>query len=293
MVGAWREALVEPHDGKTQPSSRYLLHHGRGERRWADGGEIAWHDIAPLQYDVAPGLPMLAWELRGERGCFQAAFLEEPKGDGFVVRFDDGVNLKLGLSALRERWTLPLRVLCRHGDYQSAKVLEALSGLLRVEFRGGVIRWALPEEVLAEHEGDGSSPLGMGMAAVSHVAVWSSSGYGSKYADDAAWQRASLLSDVDEGADEAQSIEVVLEADRSRKSVPLSSIRRPRREKELDGLHEGVRVLVMDGTWLPGIVNGIADDSNSGQPCCDGDLHTRREAHHHDGRAARARDARR
>ena len=54
----WRDALVE-----MQSAGRYLLHHGRGEKRWADGGEIAWHDIAPMPFDVAEAKPMLGWQV--------------------------------------------------------------------------------------------------------------------------------------------------------------------------------------------------------------------------------------
>ena len=45
MIGHWREAIVE-----TAEEGRYVVHHGRGERRWVDGGELAWHDIAPMAY---------------------------------------------------------------------------------------------------------------------------------------------------------------------------------------------------------------------------------------------------
>ena len=50
LDGPWAEAVVEE-----QEDGFYLLHYGGGERRWASSGEIAWHDIAPMPYDVAAG----------------------------------------------------------------------------------------------------------------------------------------------------------------------------------------------------------------------------------------------
>ena len=50
LDGPWAEAVVEE-----QEDGFYLLHYGRGQRRWASSGEIAWHDIAPMTYDVAAG----------------------------------------------------------------------------------------------------------------------------------------------------------------------------------------------------------------------------------------------
>jgi hypothetical protein len=50
LDGPWAEAVVEE-----QEDGFYLLHYGRGHRRWASSGEIAWHDIPPMTYDVAAG----------------------------------------------------------------------------------------------------------------------------------------------------------------------------------------------------------------------------------------------
>ena len=50
LDGPWAEAVVEE-----QEDGFYLLHYGGGQRRWASSGEIAWHDIAPMPYDVAAG----------------------------------------------------------------------------------------------------------------------------------------------------------------------------------------------------------------------------------------------
>ena len=183
LVGGWREALVE-----VQDQGRYLLHHGRGEKRWADGGEIAWHDIAPMQFDVAEGKPLLGYEpprdggkngggkkggsSSGKKGMCQSAFIDRQDGAGYVTRFDSGAEHKLELIDLRERWTLPLRVLGLYGDYKTATVLEALGGILRVEFPGnGAVRWALPDEVLADPT-SADDPLGPQYAYPgSHVAV--------------------------------------------------------------------------------------------------------------------------
>jgi len=40
-------------------------------------------------------------------------------------------------------------VLCLWGNYYPATVLEALAGLLRVDFGGGHVQWALPEQTLS------------------------------------------------------------------------------------------------------------------------------------------------
>lgn len=194
---------------------RYQVHHGRGERRWADGGEIAWHDITPMQYDVAVGRPMLAWEESAGGGAFQSAYIAREDGAGFVARYDSGVERKLEVGALRERWTLPLRALCLVGDYEPATVLEALGGLLRIQFVDGAVRWSLPEELLAEERlGEGGAML----AAGSHVAVlhdWPSAQASvDAPADETAaawsgivWKRAQLLGDVTGPAGEVATAE--------------------------------------------------------------------------------------
>ena len=145
MSGGWREALVEAHEqGGAEHTGRYRVHHGRGEWRWADGGELAWHDIAPMKFDVALGKPMLA--RHAALGSFHCAVVEAEQGAGFRCTFDSGLSSTLLVSELRERWTLPLRVLGLHGDYRRANVLEALGGLLRVQFTGGTVKWTLPEQ---------------------------------------------------------------------------------------------------------------------------------------------------
>ena len=240
MVGGWREALVEPQPDVGQHPSRYLLNHGRGELRWADGGEMAWHDIPPMAYDVGSNQPMLAWAARGATGAFQSAHIEAPDGAGYKARFDDGVEQKLEIATLRERWTLPLRVLCRYGDYRPAKVLEAMAGLLRVQFEAGAaggggipapeIRWALPEELLAE-PADATRPFLMDMRAGSHVAV---------AADDGSWQRALLLEDITD--DSSSEVEIVRDERGQKERIPLTRLRRPRDSSEQSELREGSQV---------------------------------------------------
>ena len=155
MVGGWREALVE-----VQEAGRYLLHHGRGEKRWADGGEIAWHDIAPMPFDVAAGKPMLGWD--SKLNAFSPLHVQREDGAGFLAKFDHGLESKVTVGDLRERWTLPLRVLGYYGDYKAATVLESLGGILRVDFGEGAggTRWALPDELLAEPL-DEEDPIGV------------------------------------------------------------------------------------------------------------------------------------
>jgi len=252
MIGSWREALVEAHaqgEGGAPMAGRYLVHHGRGERRWADGGELAWHDIAPMQFDVAVARPMLAWHARSEGahgGAFQSSFLERPDGAGFVAKFDSGTEAKLGLSELRERWTLPLRIVGLHGNYLPCKVLEALGGLLRVEFSADQsVRWALPEQLLAEE------PVRADLAVGSHVAVERRGGMDA----DPHYERASLYK-FGKGGD----VEIVREGENVREVVPMAALRRTRLPSEMQGLVEGATAYAMHGVWRYGLVGGIMDD---------------------------------
>ena len=275
LVGGWREALVE-----VQDQGRYLLHHGRGEKRWADGGEIAWHDIAPMQFDVAEGKPLLAYEpprdggkngggkkggsSSGKKGMCQSAFIDRQDGAGYVTRFDSGAEHKLELIDLRERWTLPLRVLGLYGDYKTATVLESLGGILRVQFaEDGHVQWALPDEVLADPT-SADDPLGPQYAYPgSHVAVlanWKE--VGSAAADEgspAVFRRATYVAPA-AGSGEGM-VEIAWEDnDAPREIVPLVALRRPRRPEETSGLVDNSTVLACRAQWLPGIVNEISDD---------------------------------
>ena len=252
MIGSWREALVEAHaqgEGGAPMAGRYLVHHGRGERRWADGGELAWHDIAPMQFDVAVARPMLAWHARSEGahgGAFQSSFLERADGAGFVAKFDHGTEAKLGLSELRERWTLPLRIVGLHGNYLPCKVLEALGGLLRVEFSADKsVRWALPEQLLAEE------PVRVDLAVGSHVAVERRGGVDGE----PHYERASLYK-FGRGGD----VEIVREGENVREVVPIAALRRVRLPSEMQGLVEGATAFAMNGVWRYGLVGGIMDD---------------------------------
>ena len=73
LVGAWCEAIVED-----QEEGFYLLHYGHAERRWAGPGEIAWHDIAPMAYDVAVGKTLLAFS--EARAAFDVAAVARANG---------------------------------------------------------------------------------------------------------------------------------------------------------------------------------------------------------------------
>lgn len=71
-------------------------------------------------------------------------------GGTWAVRFDCGIEASVAVSGLRERWHVPVRVLALWGHYYPATVLEALAGLLRLDFGGGHVQWALPEQTLAD-----------------------------------------------------------------------------------------------------------------------------------------------
>ncbi len=57
LGGGWREAVVEHED-----AGAYLLMFGDGTRRLAALGEICWHDVAPMPYDIAEGKLCLGWD---------------------------------------------------------------------------------------------------------------------------------------------------------------------------------------------------------------------------------------
>ncbi|KOO33775.1 hypothetical protein Ctob_013158 [Chrysochromulina tobinii] len=200
-------------------------------------------------FDVAVARPMLAWHARSEGahgGAFQSSFLERPDGAGFVAKFDSGTEAKLGLSELRERWTLPLRIVGLHGNYLPCKVLEALGGLLRVEFSADQsVRWALPEQLLAEE------PVRADLAVGSHVAVERRGGMDA----DPHYERASLYK-FGKGGD----VEIVREGENVREVVPLAALRRTRLPSEMQGLVEGATAFAMHGVWRYGLVGGIMDD---------------------------------
>ena len=256
MVGGWREALVELSEGR-----KYKMDHGMGEKRWAGGGEIAWHDIAPMKYDVMAAKPMLAWDK--SNGAFHPAMVTGERTSGFTVVFDSGSSTTLTLADLRERWTLPVRVLCQHGDYMPCKILEALGGLLRVEFADSSVEWALPNDVLAEQATDSSNPLGQGFGADgSHVAVLDNARALLKGDTEgiktATWRRANLVGEL--GLNPPAEVQVVMEESQAQLLVPIGGIRRLRRPDEAGDLVEGDAVHALRATWLPGVIYGIADE---------------------------------
>ena len=111
---------------------------------------MCWHDVPPMGYDVSEGKSVIAW--CEETSCFESAVVVEAKvGAKLRLRFDSGADGAVPLSLIRERWHVPLRVLLLWGDYHQATVMEAeeQGGLLRIDFGGGSVRWAQPEELLA------------------------------------------------------------------------------------------------------------------------------------------------
>ena len=102
---------------------------------------------------IRPSGAWQAWDERVE--LFQAAVaMCEGHGHGsgvvWTVRFDDGLEATVPLTRLRERWNVPVRLLCRWGNYHPARILESLAGLLRLDFGGGHVQWALPEQTLQQ-----------------------------------------------------------------------------------------------------------------------------------------------
>jgi len=272
LAGPWREAVVEE-----QEDGFYLLHFGRGERRWASSGEIAWHDIAPMPYDVARGKQVLAWH--EGRGWMESAKVTREKGSKSLELEYDAETVGgaaapsapwvAPLAAVRERWHVPLRVLAIWGNYHKATVVESMSGLLRLDFGGGSVRWALAEETLRPRPPDDDE-----LIPGTYVAA-STDGSGASYA------RAMLLGPAEQGG--GDSYEVMCEDGRGA-VVAAAAIRLPRRDltvaqtAEAQGggemmetpraetFAEGDEVYAVFGSWHLGFVNDLADaDPASGR----------------------------
>ena len=88
---------------------------------------------------VAKSVPCL----RRERGRETPTRLVVGEGDSAIAHLLCLRQPEI-LVDLRERWTLPLRILGLYGDYKHATILESLGGILRIEFAEGQVRWALP-----------------------------------------------------------------------------------------------------------------------------------------------------
>ena len=155
MTGDWREAVVEQ-----QVGDQYLLHLGHGERRWASGGEIAWHDLGPKPYDVEMGKPML--------GCAALALVTDVS---VVIRTtrrwgsrcrDDHITPRIVVIPLHDRYVSVSRILIRWDDnaraFQNVDLLKPAGKSWIVRFDCGHERklsvsqlrerWALPLRVL-------------------------------------------------------------------------------------------------------------------------------------------------
>ena len=236
MTGAWREAVVE-----AQHEEQYLLHFGKGERRWASGGEIAWHDLLPKPYDIAPAKAMLGWD-EGAMG-FQVVHVLRAAGSKWLVRFDSGSERRLAIGQMRERWALPLRVMGYWGDYHHAKVLEALAGLIRLDF-GGKPRWALPEELLAS-----APPQAEELAVGGFVAVQADS-----TAETTMSFKRATIAEILEGERYILATE-----DGHELEAQLSQLRLPMAAKGSVAPGEEVFALLAD--WSPGIIDSLADST--------------------------------
>ena len=247
LTGAWREAVVE-----SQQGDHYLVHEGGGVRRWASAGELAWHDVPPQPFDLTAGKAVIAWDARV--AAYQAAVMvqqESVRGQGggtWVVRFDCGHEASVVVGALRERWHVPVRVLCLWGNYYSATVLEALAGLLRVDFGGGHVQWALPEQTLSSHP-----PSAADLVVGAHVgAVRPSADQASGTAAVAEAKRRYHRGSVVQLDGESRVVEVRFE-DGSTYAVPLEQVRVPR-EEIAEEIQQGEHVTCLFGEWHPGYI---------------------------------------
>jgi hypothetical protein len=246
LIGAWREAIVE-----SQQGDYYLVHEGGGVRRWASAGELAWHDVPPQPFDLTAGKAVIAWDARV--AAYQAAVMaqqESVHGEGggtWVVRFDCGHEASVVVGALRERWHVPVRVLCLWGNYYPATVLEALAGLLRVDFGGGHVQWALPEQTLSSH-----APSAADLVIGAYVGAVRPSADPAAAAVPEAKRRYHRGSVVQLDG-ESRVVEVRFE-DGSMHAVPLEQVRLPREETSCMQIQQGEHVISLFGEWHPGYI---------------------------------------
>ena len=245
QTGGWREAVVEEQDD----AGFYLLGFGDGERRWASGGEMCWHDVPPMGYDVSEGKSVIAW--CEETSCFESAVVVEAKvGAKLRLRFDSGADGAVPLSLIRERWHVPLRVLLLWGDYHQATVMEAeeQGGLLRIDFGGGSVRWAQPEELLAAEP-----PPRDALVPGAYVGACLEQ-------DGRCYKRSSIVANDDEFGGGGI---VVMTEDGQQAELPAEALRLPL----LDGAPapaEGTQVHAVYGSWRTGVASGLADEAAAG-----------------------------
>ena len=197
---------------------------------------------APMLPDVAPAKPMLGWTA----AAFHSLFVQREDNAGFIAQFDSGAEQKLELRDLRERWTLPVRVLgsmvtiigrrcSSHSPVSSAfnSLTRSLDGARR-----GTCRARQPSDPLgAEHSVPGA-----------HIAVLDN--WKDVAAATARWtQRGSF------GVQHMSQVPATASADRTRRrharSRALSAVRRPMRLTRLVQ-REGAIVFACRGEWLPG-----------------------------------------
>ena len=187
-----------------------------------------------------------------------ATVVREKGGNRLEVAFGDAEAWErprvTTLSLLRERWHVPLRVLALWGNYHKATVLESMGGLLRVDFGGGTVRWALTEETLRS-----SALTDDELVPGLHVGA-------DTEGDGAAYARGMLLGEAEEGEDMFE----VMREDGQGAVVARSALRAPRGE-ERDAAEEGVElaegaeVYAVYGEWTLGFVNDIADADAAGR----------------------------
>ena len=129
-----------------------------------------------------------------------------------------------------------------------------MGGLLRVDFGGGTVRWALAEETLRP-----SALTDDELVPGLHVGA-------DTEGDGAAYARGMLLGEAEEGEDMFE----VMREDGQGAVVARSALRAPRGE-ERDAAEEGVElaegaeVYAVYGEWTLGFVNDIADADAAGR----------------------------
>ena len=187
-----------------------------------------------------------------------ASVVRERGGNRLDVSFNDAEAWErphvTTLSLLRERWHVPLRVLALWGNYHKATVLESMGGLLRVDFGGGTVRWALAEETLRS-----SALTDDELVPGLHVGA-------DTEGDGVAYARGMLLGE----AEGREGMFEVMREDGQGVVVARAALRAPRgdeRDAAEEGveLAEGAQVYAVYGDWTLGFVNDIADADGAGR----------------------------
>jgi hypothetical protein len=258
LAGEWREALVIGRD-----ETCYSVSHGRGQRRLASAGELAWHDVPPLPYDVCPGQSLLAPGPSG--GFVGVSVIAEAAagGDRWRVEFGDGTEAVLPLSELRERWHSPTRILGLCGSYRRAQVLEAVAGRLRVRFDSGEVGWAIADDTLAPGSATEEQLAAMPHGGFVTVAA-AAGGVGKGLVEDStasgatpdSYERATL---VGQGGGDGPTRTVQME-DGRQLTVPREAVRLPLAPTGAEEFKSGDVVHALCGSWHVGFVNCLDEE---------------------------------